>query len=123
MNAEKPTLYILCGLPFSGKSRLARELSQRFGFPIVSIDTIRENRGFSWEENEKVTIEDWKSIFEESYQVTLSLLRSGKNVLYDSANQDRVSRDKLRSLVAEGGFPTKVIFLDVSERDCCRIAV
>src|SRR5258708_7804853 len=112
---SEPILYIMCGLPFSGKTTLAQELSKRFGIAIVGIDNIREERGFSWLENEKVTAEDWKSIFDESYKRTLAHLEEHKSVLYDSANQDRISRDRLRQIAHYGEVSSKVIFLDVPE--------
>src|SRR6266852_5406016 len=112
---NEPTLYIMCGLPFSGKTVLAQKLSDRFGFPIVGIDNIREERGFSWEENAKVTAEDWKAIFDESYERTLAYLKERQSVIYDSANQDRVSRNRLRSLAQRGKANSKVILVDVPE--------
>ena len=112
---NEPTLYIMCGLPFSGKTVLAQKLSDRFGFPIVGIDNIKEERGFSWEENEKVTAEVWKSIFDESYKRTLAYLQTSTSVIYDSANQDRTSRDRLRKLAQSGNLDSKVILVDVPE--------
>src|SRR5713226_7177230 len=111
---NSPILYIMCGLPFSGKTVLTNELSKRFGFQIVCIDTIREEKGFSWEDNDKVTSDDWKNIFDESYARTLRYLGEGKSVIYDSANQDRVSRDRLRKLAKSGNFESKVIFVDMA---------
>ncbi len=35
-----PTLYILCGLPFSGKSMLAKEISLKTGFTVISYDDV-----------------------------------------------------------------------------------
>jgi len=110
----------MCGLPYSGKTVLAEELSGRLGFPIVGIDNIREERGFSWEDNEKVTPGEWKSIFEESYMRTMKFLNEGKSVIYDSANLDRESRDRLRLLVKDGNFETKVILVDISEAEVRR---
>ena len=104
----------MCGLPFSGKTVLATELSKRFGFQVVGIDTIREEKGFSWEDNDRVTSDDWKNIFEESYARTLRYLAAGQGVLYDSANQDRASRDRLRKLAKSGNFESKVILVDVA---------
>ena len=108
----------MCGLPFSGKTVLAEKLAVRFGFSIVSIDDIRDLRGFSWQENEKVTPEDWTNIFNESFKKTLAFLRSGKSVIYDSANQDKFSRDRLKRVAAKGNFPTRVIFMDIPESVC-----
>jgi len=113
--AKVPVLYIMCGLPFSGKTVLAQTLSRRFGLPIVGIDNIREERGFTWEENVKVTAEDWKAIFDVSYERTLAYLKERKSVIYDSANQDRISRDRLRNLAQRGKSIAKVILVDVPE--------
>jgi adenylate kinase family enzyme len=38
-------LYILCGLPFAGKTTLAKELVKRFGFVHIGIDQINTNFG------------------------------------------------------------------------------
>lgn len=107
-----PILYILCGLPFSGKTILAKKLAEKFGFEQVSIDEIRFAHGFPWEDS-KITAKDWQKIFDESYQRTQEFLQNGKSVLYDSANQDRVSRDRLRKLAKEVGVAAKVIWLDI----------
>ncbi len=34
---QTPRLYILCGLPFSGKTTLAKELEKRLGFVLIEI--------------------------------------------------------------------------------------
>ncbi len=109
---NKPTLYILCGLPFSGKTTLVSKLSKSLRYPIVSIDDIRFERGFEWS-NKPLSDTQWKDIFEESYNRTLSYLKEGKSVLYDSANQDRASRNRLKAVVVSDKFPAKVILLDV----------
>ncbi len=35
---KTPRLYILCGLPFAGKTMLAKELEKRVGFVLIDID-------------------------------------------------------------------------------------
>ena len=39
---NKPTLFCLCGLPASGKSTYAKELSKKENATIYSSDAIRE---------------------------------------------------------------------------------
>jgi len=109
-------LYIFCGLPFSGKTTLANEIIKRVELIFVSIDDIKFAHGFSWTENENMTAEEWQRIFDESYQKTKDALRAGKSVLYDSANQDRTSRDRLRKIAQEAGAEVKVIFMNVPEQ-------
>ncbi|MDO8713309.1 MAG: AAA family ATPase [Polynucleobacter sp.] len=74
---------------------------------------MREARGFSWEDNERVTQEDWAEIFAEVYRRLSHHLKAGQSIIYDSANQDRASRNELRSLAAKHHCDTQVIFLDV----------
>jgi len=108
-----PTLYILCGLPYSGKTFIAKNLIRKFDWSYVSIDIIRERLGFSWEENDKVTDTDWRHIFEQSYEDMINKLKSGKSVVYDSTNHDFDSREKLRAYAVQAGYDAKVIFIDV----------
>lgn len=109
----QPTLIIMCGLPFSGKTVLAKKISQERGVSVVSIDAIREERGFSWEDNDRVTSADWQSIFAEVYRRLAQELAAGRSVIYDSANQDRASRDELRAFALKHHATTELIYLDV----------
>ncbi len=106
-------LFILCGLPFSGKTVLARRLNERYGLPIVCIDEIKFAHGFPWVENSPITAADWDRIFAESYDRTRELLHEGKSVVYDCANLQRESREQLRDLAAAERCPSRTIFVDV----------
>lgn len=57
---NKPTLYILCGRPYSGKTTLARELARRFGFEIVSMDKIMEQEKL---DPVRMTQTDWNRVY------------------------------------------------------------
>ncbi len=117
LNMKKPILYIFCGLPFSGKTTLAKEiLKTRPDLVFVSIDDIKFAHGFLWSEGERMTTEEWQKIFDESYEKTQRALKDGKSVLYDSANQSRISRDTLREIAKEVGADSKVIFMNISEK-------
>ncbi|MEK7180416.1 MAG: ATP-binding protein [Patescibacteria group bacterium] len=111
-----PKLYIFCGLPFSGKTILAKEILKKEVLVFVSIDDIKFAHGFTWSEDENISAEEWKKIFDESYQKSLEALKAGKSVLYDSANQSKVSRDKLREIAKEASAKTKVIFMNIPEK-------
>ncbi len=111
-----PKLYIFCGLPFSGKTILAKEILKKETFVFVSIDDIKFAHGFTWSEDENVSTKEWQKIFDESYQKSQEALKAGKSVLYDSANQSKVSRDRLREIAKGVGAKTKVIFMNIPER-------
>lgn len=106
-------LYILCGLPFSGKSTLAGVLHERCGIELVSIDAIKTEHGHRdvWQE---MTAGDWESIFDESFRLVRQSLERGAPVIHDSANQTRQSRDALKAIAHELGVSARVIFVDVT---------
>lgn len=107
----QPTLFILCGLPYSGKTTLSHRMVERLRCELVSIDTMKASRGLSdvWEE---MTAAQWQSIFEEARSTTRNALAARRDVVYDSANQDRASRDVLRALAREALADTVVVWID-----------
>jgi len=95
---SQKTLFILCGLPYAGKSFIAKELQNHTDIVYVSIDKIFQEHGFNWNTNSLPNAEEWQSIFNDSYIKTVGMLAEGKSVLYDSTNQTIASRDKLREV-------------------------
>lgn len=109
----KPTLYIMCGLPFSGKTVLTKKLVDKSGLAYVNLDEIKFSHGFEWIEDDQMTEADWKKIFAMAYTQTLKFLEDGKSVIFDCANQDRTARDELRKLAEPSQYPTKVIHMHI----------
>lgn len=109
----KPMLYILCGLPFSGKTTLAKELVKRFGFIRVDLDQINTERGLGSKSNDDISDEDWKITYDESYKRVERVLAQGKIVINDTANFTRKQRDKLRTIATNHNITTKVIYVNV----------
>jgi len=107
------TLWILCGLPYSGKSYLAGKILENTSAAYVSIDKILKSRGFDWDSNKLPDENEWKEIFYISYKESQEALRSGLVVLYDSTNHTKASRDMLRKIAHEVGAETQVIYVDV----------
>lgn len=110
---NKPALYIMCGLPFSGKSVLAKKLSEKKGFDLVEIDAIKSGYGLRdvWEH---MKAEDWDKIFNDSFSQAANSMRAGRSIIYDSTNHTRKSRDELRALAERNDANSSVIFVDVS---------
>ena len=61
----KPTLYILTGLPYSGKTTLTNELVKRFGFKTASVDDVMDERGL---DSDTMVQEDWNAVYSEAYE-------------------------------------------------------
>lgn len=100
--------------PYAGKSFVAEELRKHTEIVFVSIDTIFRAHGFDWDTNTLPDTEAWQNIFDESYEMSKIALKDGKNVLYDSTNQTRASRDKLREVARSVGSEAMVIYIQCS---------
>lgn len=103
-------LYILIGLPYSGKTTLTKELVNRFGFSSVSMDDVMDERGY---EVEKMTQDDWNSVYSEGYERLKKLLSESKTVVLDLGNLKRSERKTARQIAESLGSEYKLIYLNV----------
>jgi len=106
------TLWILCGLPYSGKTYLAKKILENVECKFVSIDEILADNGYDWESNKLPDKRGWEKIFEFSYKETEEALKNDSNVLYDSTNHTRASRDTLRNIARGVGADARIIYVD-----------
>lgn len=113
INNSNKTLYILCGLPYSGKTYLSERVLAKTSCAYVSIDQILQELGFDWNLNKLPDGDEWEQVFNISYQKSQEALRGGLNVLYDSTNHTKISRDVLRKIAKDVGACAKVIYIDV----------
>lgn len=80
-------LIVMCGLPASGKSTLAKELSQKYEAVILSSDSIREELY-----GDEGIQGDSTKVFELLHHRANKYLSEGKNVIYDATNINRKRR-------------------------------
>jgi len=109
-----PCVYILCGLPFAGKTFLAKALVRHLNLPRVSIDEINSERGLGFD-NAPISSEDWGITYAESYTRLDAYLRAGRSVVYDAANFTRAERDKARAVAAQSGSEAVVLHVTTPE--------
>lgn len=109
----KSTLYILCGLPFAGKTTIAKKLAEIPGMYHVEVDMIKRELGFGLD-GKSTTEPEWAQIFAESYRRLIAALEAGQNVLFDATNYARGVRDQLRKLAHQQGAACAVIYVVVS---------
>lgn len=117
--AKRAYLYILCGLPFAGKSTLARVLVRERGIQRVAIDDINTERGV-WDEQVGMSPEEWANTYNEAYRRIGVLLNQGESVVDDAVNFTREQRDRLRAIAERYRVQTKVIFVDISPTEAQR---
>lgn len=116
-----PNIYIMSGLPFSGKSTLSRIISERLDIPRISFDE-------TWIKTEKEKgevlgssdIEKWKYINEMCEAEARKFLVVGSSVVYDNLGSNFEQRDKIRQLAEKVGAESQVVYLDVEKEEVVR---
>lgn len=120
LKTAEPRLFILCGLPYSGKTYLSDRLRAVVPITYVCIDEILKDRGYDWDKSLLPDQKGWHQVFEESYERSREALMSGCSVLYDSTNHTKISRDMLRAIAAHAGVKARVLYIKVSSETIWR---
>ena len=111
------TLYVLTGLPGSGKSTYAAELAERTGAAHVDMDDAVHAAGLS--------LVDYEARFalQPAVEATIpDLLRAGTSVIAEFGSWTREERDRLRNLADGTGASTELHWID-TPLEICRARV
>lgn len=110
---DVPTLYVLTGLPGSGKSTHATRLAAQTGAVHVAMDDEVVARGLS--------LVDYEARFALQPQVEAripGLLAEGSSVIAEFGSWEREERDRLRGLADGTGARTELHFVDAPVEVC-----
>lgn len=110
MTSQPPTLYLLCGLSFAGKSTLARGLSGPLGATLVEADRYIAQIEAQLPGASK--IESWRAIQKLARGAARDLLSAGSSVLYDDLMVDPRDREEMARIAQECRAAILEIFLD-----------
>lgn len=113
---NKQTQYIFVGLPFAGKSTLAKILEKRLGFPRLSIDEVKWDMGYKDVSDNEIPPETWGQIFDELDRRIIEQLKLGKTLLNEYAWFGKVERNRARKLADDLGIETKIIYVNTPEK-------
>jgi predicted kinase len=108
-----PTLYALCGLPFAGKSTIARELAEKVGAPIVRLDAINGERGLGLD-CQAIPQHEWERTYTEAYRRLEQALVANSSVIFDHVNFTRAERDRVRHIAARYGANVQIVYVSVT---------
>jgi predicted kinase len=94
-------LIVFAGLPGTGKSTLARELAWARGALWLRIDSIEQ----ALRESGRVMADMHDAGYRAAYALAEDNLKLGREVVADSVNPVRISRDAWRDIAARVGVP------------------
>ena len=108
-----PILIVMAGAPASGKSTIADEIADAFGFEIVCPDDIREELF-----GDASIQRDGDRVFGIAYAQMRSALGAGADVIFDATNCRRKARREVLSQ-ADDLFETAVCAFSSTDLDTC----
>ena len=107
---KQPTLYIMCGLAFSGKSTLARKIAEHMGAKIIAFDKVWVEKGKDQPISKDAA--GWKFIRGVAQDEITKALNEGNSVVYDDNNVRFEHREELREIAKKYGVKDVVVYLN-----------
>ena len=105
------TLYLLCGMPFSGKTTLAKAVLKYLDSAYISLDEINESRGLFG--GMGISVEEWETTHAIARSRLKDIMPSQQDIVLDDTSCLRWLRDRWRSLGQQHGYQTVIIYLNV----------
>lgn len=113
------SVLLLCGLPFAGKTTVARELRERLDATVIGLDAINAERGLQG--GEGIAVEEWQR----SHRIALARLAEALQaghaiVVIDDTNCLRFLRDDYRKVARRFGAAAHVLLVPADEEEVTR---
>ena len=116
----KPTLYIMCGLSFSGKTSLAKQLAGFLEATVLSYDHDIWTVFKPTLPKDITKTDEWVFIETKAREHIAKLLQAGKNVIFDDLSVEVRDRDALRKTASENGANSIVVYMDTPIEEVIR---
>lgn len=113
---NRPNLYIFCGIPFSGKTTLAKKLVSKLGFVRVDLDEIKFVLFGKGVTDEQIDQSGWDEVYQQMYSQIEKLLRQGKTVICDTGNFTKYERGLFKKIADKLGIKAKTVFIDIPKK-------
>lgn len=106
-------LYILCGLPFSGKTTLAKKIAEHTGSMLIAFDQL----WLALEKDINVASslkgdEGWRLTRRVAKERIAERLKNNRSVVYDDINVRLDHREELREVARQHGAIPIVVYVD-----------
>jgi predicted kinase len=111
-NAEGPILHLICGLPGSGKTTLAKSIAASTGAIRFSPDEWIKG---IWNEKAEAEGNQYRDQIEQlQWKMAKQVLQNSKGVIIEWGTWGRSEREKLRDEAKAVGARVKFYYLDIS---------
>lgn len=111
-------LYVMTGLPYSGKTTLVKKLVKKIDCKVTSTDEILKEKGF-WKEKEP-TQKDWEIAYVEAGEEVKKYLTNGENVIFDESNLLYSQRENLVKMAQNLGVNVKLIYVKIDKNEALK---
>lgn len=111
----KQKLYILCGIPFAGKTTIAQKISEKLGFIKVDLDEVKFQLFGNSIKDEDIDQKGWNKIYQRMYGLIEKHLKDGKTVIQDAGNFTKSERSVVRDIAEKLGVEVITIFVATPE--------
>jgi predicted kinase len=106
------TLYLMCGLAFSGKTTLAKVIVDRLHCHCISLDEINAERGLG-HGGDGIPIAEWENTHHIAMEKMTGWMKSGQDIVLDDTSNLRWLRNRYRTFSGQHGYKTRLIYSDV----------
>lgn len=106
-------LFIFCGIPFAGKTTLAKKFAHQFGSSRIDLDEIKFQIFGNSIEDEKIDQSGWNRIYQEMYRQIEDELQKGNTVVHDTGNFTLSERVLVRAIADKLGTEAITVFVNI----------
>ena len=103
-------VFAMCGIAFSGKSTLARQIADTLSLPLISLDDINHERGLHG--GEGMIVAQWEETSSIAMVRLRQLLNAGRSAVVDDTFSQRFLRDRCKFVADEFGARFAIVFVD-----------
>jgi predicted kinase len=114
-----PTLLVVMGLMGTGKSRLARLVGERLGWPVINSDTTRKELA-GLDPTTKVHVAFEAGLYDPAMSARVELLSAGRNVILDGSYKRVDEREALVDAAKSAGGRAVLVRVTCDEAEVRR---
>src|SRR2546427_6060240 len=95
-------LFMMCGIAFSGKTTVAKQLVRALACAYISLDEINADRGLYG--GEGIAVEEWERTQGIALERMKELMTHGEDIVLDDTNCFRWLRNRYREFAHQNGY-------------------